>query len=93
MELTVREPGEYTIGPVTNKAFESWVKTVEDSRIPVQYSDEKLTWVVMSKPHDGIAGTAAAEFIRAVQKKMPLIEQLNVNLCWHTGCKSLSRMC
>jgi hypothetical protein len=92
MELTVREPGEYTIGPVTNEAFESWFKTVEDIKIPLQCADEKLTWDVMSKPHDGAAGTAAA-FIRAVQMKIPLVEQLNVNLCCHTGCKSLSRMC
>jgi hypothetical protein len=93
MELTFREPGEYTFLPVTSNAFESWFKRVEDTRIPVQYSDRKLTRIVMSKPHDGTAGTAAAEFIMAVQKKMPPGYQLKVHLLSQTGCKSLSRMC
>jgi len=63
-----RDPGGYTIHPVEARAFERWSKTVSDQKLNVQYTDRSLTWQVMLKQHDGVAGVAVDHLIKTPQE-------------------------
>ena len=61
-----------------------------DLKIPLQYSDEALTFVRMLPPHDRTAGTVAGRLIHEVLALVPGDDRLGVELEHHTGGRNIN---
>ena len=81
-----RTLGEQSIFPVSDKAFERWVKENEDTQLLLQYSDEILTYTIMKRPHDASAGVITWCIIDTIRNQMPAGTSSEVLLVAHTGC-------
>jgi hypothetical protein len=70
-----RRPGEYTIYPVTKKAFEKWSKNNPDVNLGVQFTEESLTYCIMHRPHDGAAAKVTTSIIESVKSLMQILKK------------------
>ena len=73
-----------------SRAFKRFAKNNPDLTIPLQYSDEALTFVRMLPPHDRIAGTVAGRMIHGVVALVPGDDKLDVELEHHTGGRNIN---
>jgi hypothetical protein len=82
------DTGEYTLKPVTIRAFDKWCrKNGSDLNHGLQYANESVTIPILKTPHDGAAGIVAAEIMKAVSLVMNADEaRAELELYAHTGC-------
>ena len=73
-----------------SRAFKRFAKKNADLNIPLQYSDEALTFVRMLPPHDRTAGTVAGRLIHEVLALVPGDDKLGVELEHHTGGRNIN---
>jgi hypothetical protein len=86
-----RSVGEHTIFPVTERSFKMWLKRNEDLNLPVQYSDEAFTYIIMKRPHGAAAAVVTTYIIDTVKEMMPAGTWSEVSLYSHTGCTAFSK--